>query len=261
MLKLKDIRIDLTTYSRWGKAQTRPMITDINLTVNPGEIVALVGGSGEGKSLLLLSILGLLPDGMHTGGTMVLNDKTILEKDREALRGTQLAYIPQSVSALNPLLTVAQQMQHCARRHNKPARRDDLARCLAQFQLDESVLDLYPAALSGGMAKRVLAAFSLLMPASLILADEMTAWLDLKAAQELLSVFHRLTKQGKSLLWVTHDLNLAINEADRVALLENGTITVVQDCQSIRAGLGDKRLQMMVDTLPNHDFIEGLSHA
>lgn len=264
MLQLKNLELSCAK-ERWFRPPVwNSILRDINLKVQAGELVALVGGSGEGKSLLLQSILGLLPSTMRSSGQILIDDCIINAAQQQTLRGNTLGYIPQSVSALNPLIQTGKQIQRAAKLSGKTPSYQAMSQQLQQYNLSEQLLEQYPLSLSGGMAKRVLVSCATLSQARFILADEVTAWLDNQHAEILLNHLKSLCHQGRGVLWITHDLHLAANFADRIAVLHQGTIKEVIHSSALRHGGGSSWLQSLWQALPEQHFIhnpEPLYHA
>ena len=256
MLKFDNLTIDVAQFRWLGKKQWSPLLQNISLDVQPGEMVALVGGSGEGKSLLLQSVLGLLPKNMRCNGNITLNGTELTEKTKPQHRGNSLCYIPQAVSALNPLIHIGPQLERAAILSGQHIKMHDVALHLQQYNLQSSLINSYPSQLSGGMAKRVLASSATLSCAEYILADEISSWLDDEHAVQLLSNMKSLCHSGRGVLWVTHDLAMAVRFADRIALLRNGSLEEVLSSQKLKQGGGGKWLQCLWNALPEHQFME-----
>lgn len=255
MLQLKNVELSCAK-ERWFRAPVwTPLLHNINLEVHSGELVALVGGSGEGKSLLIQNILGLLPDSMRSSGQILIDNQIINTGKQQQLRGPTLGYIPQSVSALNPLLKVGKQIQRAASLSGQAQTNNAIAEQLTHYNLSEKLLEQYPLSLSGGMAKRILVSCATMSQARFILADEVTAWLDLPHAEILLNHMQALCHQGRGILWITHDLHLAAKFADRIAVLHQGTIKEVVSAAELRCGGGGSWLQSLWQALPEHSFI------
>ena len=250
MLSFENVTLEAARYNWLGRRQWQPLLRDIDLQLAPGEIVALVGGSGEGKSLLLQSALGLLPDNLRMGGTIALDGVPLCELSRARLRGHTLCYVPQGVSALNPLLTVERQLGRAARLCGQSGSRERLSQQLSRYQLPVQTLAHYPRQLSGGMAKRILACAAALSGARYILADEITAWLDEPLACQLLTQLRELASEGSGILWVTHDLALAARFADRIVALHRGRVSDALSSQQLRAGQGSAMLRAQWRALP-----------
>ncbi|MBS5839327.1 MULTISPECIES: ATP-binding cassette domain-containing protein [Pseudomonas] len=255
MLTFNRLAIDIAHYRWLGHTTWQPLLSNITLDVRPGELVALVGSSGEGKSLLLQSALGLLPDNMRCRGETRLDGQCLSDTDKIHQRGKTLCYVPQGVSALNPLLKVGPQLQRAARLSGVALGLDDVARQLQQYNLQPELVDTYPRRLSGGMAKRVLASGAALTHARYLLADEITAWLDDEHACQLLHHFKRLCQQGRGVLWVTHDLALAARFADTIAVLHHGQLHETVSAQALRDNGASPWLQSLWAALPEQQFI------
>ncbi|MGL5224850.1 MAG: ATP-binding cassette domain-containing protein [Aeromonas sp.] len=255
MLSFDGVTIEAARYSWLGRRRWLPLLSHISLRIAPGEIVALVGGSGEGKSLLLQSALNLLPSNLRMSGTIALDEQALTAASRAQLRGHTLCYVPQGVSALNPLLTVARQLGRGAQLCGQPASPLHLAQQLQRYQLPVATLERYPRQLSGGMAKRILACTAALGGARYILADEITAWLDEGLAGLLLTQLRELANQGSGILWVTHDLALAARYADRIVALSDGAVSDTLSCQQLRQGQGSEMLRAHWRALPEFNSL------
>lgn len=255
MLSFEQVTLEAARYNWLGRRRWQPLLRDIDLQLAPGEIVALVGGSGEGKSLLLQSALGLLPDNLRMGGTIALDGVPLCELSRARLRGHTLCHVPQGVSALNPLLTVERQLGRAARLCGQSGSRERLSQQLSRYQLPVQTLAHYPRQLSGGMAKRILACAAALSGARYILADEITAWLDEPLACQLLAQLRELAREGSGILWVTHDLALAARFADRIVALHRGRVSDALSSQQLRAGQGSETLRAQWRALPEFNSL------
>ncbi|MGC4054847.1 MAG: ABC transporter ATP-binding protein [Paludibaculum sp.] len=206
------------------------VLRDFSLEIAEGEIVGLVGRSGEGKSTLILSILGLLA--MKNGqcsGQILFQGRDLLqlrEKEIRKLRGLQIALVPQSpLSALNPNLRLGAQLEESwrAHRNGKPEWKPLLSS--VSLPADSDFLRLYPRHLSVGMAQRFLIALALLHRPALLLADEPTSALDPITSAEILALFRRLNQEtGVSILYISHDLASVAALCRRVAILHKGDL-------------------------------------
>ena len=233
ILSVKDLSVSFHMYEKGLEQYDLKVISNMTLDVRPGEIVAIAGSSGSGKSLLAHAVMGLLPENAAIGGEISYKGKVLSQKDKEKLRGKEFALVPQSVSFLDPLIKVEAQV-----RGPKP----DMAKIEAQkeifkrFQLDEKTEKLYPFQLSGGMARRVLVSTAVLSGAEVIIADEPTPGLDLDMAMEALKVFRELADEGKAVILITHDIDLAFHMADRIAVFYAGTTVEMAEAEDFRQG-------------------------
>lgn len=252
MLNFRHVSVENVHYNWFGRKQLTPILSDINLTLQRGEITALVGGSGEGKSLLLQSALALLPENLRMSGEIRLEGKRLSSQQCLKLRGNTLCYVPQGVSALNPLLKVGAQLRRSLHLSGSHTCALALEQQIKHYHLQTDILGKYPRQLSGGMAKRVLALNAALGGARYILADEITAWLDEPLAFQLLQQLRDLSVKGAGILWVTHDLSLAARFADRIVALSDGRISDDISIGELMKGGGSPALRRHWQALPEH---------
>ncbi|WP_312311742.1 nickel import ATP-binding protein NikD [Atlantibacter sp.] len=207
-------------------AAERALVHGVSLTLRAGRVLALVGGSGSGKSLTCAAALGVLPAGVRqTAGTRVLDGQTVTP---QSLRGKHVATIMQNPrSAFNPLLTMASHARETCRALGKPLDDATLITALQSVGLDEAqrVLSLYPFEMSGGMLQRMMIALAVLSDAPFIIADEPTTDLDALAQARILELLETLMQQrAPGMLLVTHDMGVVARLADDVAVMDNGRI-------------------------------------
>lgn len=220
VLAVEHLSVTFTQYERgWHKVKL-PVIQDLSLTVQEGEMVAVVGSSGSGKSLLAHAILGILPYNAAAGGEIIYDGAPLTEQRLKKLRGRELALVPQSVSYLDPLMKIGQQV----RNGKKDAiNRERCRQVLGRYGLQKETEDLYPFELSGGMARRVLISTAVMEQPKLVIADEPTPGLHIEAAKRVLSHFREIADEGAGVLLITHDLELALEVADRIVVFYAGT--------------------------------------
>ncbi|WP_406109598.1 ABC transporter ATP-binding protein [Streptomyces sp. NBC_01003] len=210
----------------------RPVLDGVDLTVAAGETVALVGESGSGKSLTSRSILGLLPPGATTEGTVRVSGYDVLTMTparlRELRTGTAAMIFQDPRAAINPLRRIGDFLTESLRL-NAGMRAEDAGRraaeMLAAVGLSSDALRRYPGQLSGGMLQRVMIAAALMGDPALLLADEATTALDVTTQAEVVGLLGDLRDRfGTGLLFVTHDLGLAATISDRVYVMYAGRI-------------------------------------
>ena len=193
--------------------------------MHAGEIVAIVGASGSGKSLLADSVLGLYEPNAMVSGTIWFDGVRQDAASLAQLRGCEIAFVPQSVANLDPLMKVGRQVRGVARDAADAERRAERQRALFEhYGLAPEVEDMYPFELSGGMARRVLLASALVESPRLIVADEPTPGLDLDLAVRALDDLRAFADAGGGVLLITHDIELALRVADRIAVFKDGTV-------------------------------------
>ena len=224
-------------YDNGLKQSDLKVISDLHLAVHPGEIVAIAGSSGSGKSLLAAAILGILPENASLQGHIHYKGEELTAERMRQLRGTEIALVPQSVSYLNPLMKVGSQVEG----HNVPKASEKRKRLFKRLNLAERTAKLYPFQLSGGMARRVLVSTALITDAQLIIADEPTPGMSIEQALEALKMFREMADEGKAVILITHDIDLAVEFADRVAVFYAGTTVETALASDFKSGEGALR--------------------
>lgn len=232
LLEIHDLSVSFRMYDHGLEQTDLQVISDLYLTVYPGEIIAIVGSSGSGKSLLASAILGILPANATVGGHLHYKGQELTPQLQNQLRGTEIALVPQSVSFLDPLMKVGTQVDG----HQKPKLVEKRKALFRRLDLPDQTEQLYPFQLSGGMARRVLVSTALITDAELIIADEPTPGMSLEQALEALQMFREMTEKGKAVILITHDIDLAIEFADRVAIFYAGTTVETASASDFKAG-------------------------
>ena len=251
LLSVTNLSVSFRMYQR---VLTHTMVAgmhDVNLRLNCGEILAVVGASGSGKSLLAHAVLGILPYNAMTSGEMRYRGELLNAALQEQLRGREMALIPQSVTYLDPLMRVGREV--CGL-YGSPA---DMAATFRRLHLEERVQRLYPFQLSGGMARRVLFSTAVITDASLIIADEPTPGMDVKSAVEALQLLRELADAGKGVLLITHDIDLAVEVADTVAVFYEGRTVDMAPAAAFHgdgAELVHPYTKALYHALPQNDF-------
>lgn len=251
LLKVKDLTVSFSQYDHGWEKVDLEVIHSLDVEVNAGEILAVVGSSGSGKSLLAHAVLGILPGNANVSGKMEFNGQELTPYLQENIRGKEMVFIPQSVDYLDPLMKVGRQVQGVRGTIEK------VKSAFKRYNLKAEVEELYPFQLSGGMARRVLISTAVMEDAKLIIADEPTPGLDLKMAMETLRHFRELADQGCGVLLITHDIDLAFNVADRISVFYAGTTVEecpVEDFKTGKDALRHPYSKAFLDALPQNDF-------
>ncbi len=263
MLSVQDLNVTFTMYER-GLAQKRlTVITELDLTVEAGEVVAVVGASGSGKSLLAHAILGILPANAEVNGLITFQGESLTPTRSAALRGKVIALIPQSVGYLDPLMRVGTQVNQAARRSglSKHAAGSAVDRTFDRYELKSGTKRLYPFQVSGGMARRVLVSTAAVGEAKLVIADEPTPGLHPDIVTETLNHLKELAQDGKAVILITHDIEAALQIADRVAVFYAGTTVEIVSAKAFHLGtLRHPYTQALWRSLPQNDFIPVPGH-
>ena len=199
LLEIHDLSVSFRMYDHALEQRELQVISDLNLKVRPGEIVAVAGSSGSGKSLLASAILGILPPNATVHGHLHYKDKELTAETQARLRGKEIALVPQSVAFLDPLMKVGKQ----ADGHKKPYPTEKRRGLFKRFGLPEQTEKLYPFQLSGGMARRVLVSTALITEAELVIADEPTPGMSLDQALEALKMVREMADEGKGVILIT----------------------------------------------------------
>jgi peptide/nickel transport system ATP-binding protein len=240
LLAVEDLRVEFRSMRGLVKA-----LIGVSLQVDRGEVLGLVGESGCGKTVTGLAVLGLLPRRQsHVEASLLRYDGLDLlalrESERQALRGTRMAMVFQDpLASLNPVFTVGDQLRDVIRVHRGLGRRaaaDAAREALGAVGLavDRSVLSEYPHRLSGGMRQRVCIAMALACGAELLIADEPTTALDVTIQAQILDLLLELRgSRGLSILLVTHNLGVAAQVCDRVAVMYAGAVVESGDTRQV----------------------------
>ena len=229
LLEIEDLRVQYAT-----NENTYHALNGVSFSINPGEIVGLVGETGAGKTTTTLSIMGLLPKdiGFITGGTARFNGEdltTMSESQLRNIRGSQISMIFQDpMTSLNPVLTVGKQIGEAIEFHSQSSKAEIEARVDEILQLvgiPPSRKREFPHQFSGGMKQRVVIAIALACRPKLLIADEPTSALDVTVQSQVLCMMLDLKKQlNTSMLLITHDLGVVAQMCDQVAIMYAGEI-------------------------------------
>jgi len=230
---LVDIRDLTVTFTRGARPVNA--VNGVDLRIERGEVVALIGESGSGKSVTLRSLMRLhAPQATRIGGQMMVDGTDVMALGRRALadyRGARVAMIFQEpLTALDPVYTLGDQIVEAIRRHEPVSAADAHKRALELFERvripsPERRLAAYPHEMSGGMRQRAMIALALACRPKLLLADEPTTALDATVQIQVLLLLRELQRElGLAVVFVTHDLGAAVEVADRIAVMYGGRI-------------------------------------
>jgi peptide/nickel transport system ATP-binding protein len=250
ILIIEDLKISFDMYQRGLRRTNLTVIQSLSLDVREGEILTVVGASGSGKSLLAHAILGILPRNAVVEGGMSYLGEELTPARQKRLRGRDIALIPQSVDYLDPLMRVGSQV----RGYN--GTRSAQRAVFERYGLGRETEKLFPFQLSGGMARRVLVATAVTATPKLIVADEPTPGLSENLSLEALRHFRELSDAGAAVLLNTHDLDLALHVADRIAVFYAGTAVEIASAADFkdRDALRHPYSRALFDAMPQNAF-------
>ena len=259
-LQIDGLRTEFRIDGQWHAA-----VRDLSLTLMRDETLALVGESGCGKSVTAMSVMGLIqpPIGRVAKGRILLDGKDLSgmsEPQIEKLRGDRMAMIFQEpMTALNPVMTVGDQVAEALRIHRGLSRSEAREKALALFEEVKipsaaTRLNEYPHQFSGGMRQRVMIAIALACEPAVLLADEPTTALDVTIQAQVLGLLADLRKKhGMAVLFITHNLGVVAQIADRVAVMYAGEIVEQGPVESIFADPAHPYTQALFAAIPRLD--------
>lgn len=235
-------------------------LRNISFSLYKNEILAVVGESGSGKTILMKTLIGLLPkNGFLESGKIILNDNDITElsqKNTNTIRGEKISMIFQDQeTSLNPLRTVGFHLTEILRRYsalNKIKAKEKTINLLSAVGIDNpSVwLNKYPHELSGGMRQRVLIAMALASNSQIIIADEPTTALDVTVQAQILELLKTLKQSNKSMFFITHDLSIAASICDRILVMYGSRIMEEMFVDDLFSGAKHPYTQALLKTIP-----------
>ena len=253
------LSIETLTLALPALADRPHAVADVSLRIGPGETLCVVGESGSGKSMIAHAVMGLLPKAVRpAGGAIRLAGRDLLQLDEAAmqdLRGREVGMIFQEpMTSLNPVMRVADQIVETFEAHGLHSRSERQRRAvelLAEVGLPDPprLARAYPHELSGGQRQRVMIAMALALEPKLLIADEPTTALDVTTQAQILKLIDNLRhKHGTAVLFITHDMGVVAEIADRIAVLEKGVL--------VEEGTVDQVLGA-----PNHPYTQKLLAA
>lgn len=257
VLSIRDLRVSTT-----GRAPAE-ILKGIGFDIAPGETVCLVGRSGSGKSVTSLVTMDLLPQGelQVTGGSVLLNGEDIMTATparTKTLRGAEMAMIFQEpMTALNPVLKIGLQMDEVYQTHRKmrpSERRQAALEMFASVHLPDPprIYDSYPHQLSGGQRQRVMIAMALALRPKLLIADEPTTALDVTTQKQILTLISELQEQqDTAVLFITHDMGVVADIADRVCVMRHGEMVETGTVDQVLAHPSQPYTQALLRAVPS----------
>ncbi|MEH2771120.1 ATP-binding cassette domain-containing protein, partial [Klebsiella pneumoniae] len=257
------LAIDNLSIAFRQQGETQTVVHNLSLEVAVGETLALVGESGSGKSISALSVLRLLPTppASYPSGDIRFHGQSLLHVDEATLRGVRgnrIAMIFQEpMVSLNPLHTLEKQLYEVLSLHRgmrKQAARGEILDCLERVGIRQAPRRLadYPHQLSGGERQRVMIAMALLTRPELLIADEPTTALDVSVQAQILQLLRELKQElNMGLLFITHNLSIVRQLADRVAVMQNGRCVEHNDCRALFSAPAHPYTQRLLDSEPD----------
>ena len=259
------LEIDNLSIAFRNQGETRTVVSELSLSIDAGETLALVGESGSGKSVSALSVLRLLPQPpvSYPTGDIRFQGESLLHASEHTLRGVRgnrIAMIFQEpMVSLNPLHTLEKQLYEVLSLHRgmrKEAARAEMLDCLDRVGIRNAARRLadYPHQLSGGERQRVMIAMALLTRPALLIADEPTTALDVSVQAQILALLRELKHElNMGLLFITHNLSIVRKLADRVAVMQQGRCVEQNDAQALFAAPVHPYTQKLLDSEPSGD--------
>ena len=248
ILKVEHLKVQFQMYiGRLSQIQQQT-IHDVSIELEKGEIHAVIGESGGGKSLLAHAILGILPINAETEGKIYYKGNLLESKNMVDFRRAHIGFIPQSISFLDPLKKTRYYMQ-------EDKKKSEYAKKYGLFGLNEEDLQKYTFQLSGGMARRVLVYSGIMNDKEIIIADEPTPGLNNALAKEILNVLRDMANDGKSVLLITHDIDVVMDVADRISVFYGGRILETVSVERFKSGqLEHPYTRAIYESLPQNGF-------
>ena len=254
LVEVENLVVEYATRSRTTRA-----VDGVSLAIGAGEIVGLAGESGCGKSTLANALMQLIrPPAQIAGGRILFQGEDLVGKNREELRRFRwrnVSMVFQSaMNALNPVMRVGDQFVDMMRAHERISKRDAIAQAgelLDLVGIDRRRIRAYPHELSGGMRQRVIIAMALALKPELMIMDEPTTALDVVVQREILQQVRALQREfGFAVLFITHDLSLLLELANRIAIMYAGELVEVAPAARIRDGARHPYTQGLLQSFP-----------
>ena len=252
---------NLTVSTGTGTKKT-DIINNISFTIERGETFVLLGESGSGKSITALSIMRLLPAAIKiSDGSVILHTTNLFqlpENKMRKIRGAKIGMIFQEPqTSLNPVLTAGQQISETLRQHDNLSKKQCIKRSIELLDAvgipdSERRINEYPHQFSGGMKQRIMIAIALAGKPDLLIADEPTTALDVTIQAQVLNLLRKLQSEtGMSILFITHDIGVAAQMADHIAVMQNGSIVELKTKKELFSNPENSYTQKLFDAIPS----------
>ncbi|MFZ4144342.1 ABC transporter ATP-binding protein [Streptomyces griseoincarnatus] len=260
LLEVRDLHVEFRTRDGVAKA-----VNGVTYGVDEGETLAVLGESGSGKSVTAQAVMGILdtPPGRITGGEVVFQGRDLLklkEEERRRIRGAEMAMIFQdALSALNPVLTVGDQLAEMFTVHRGMSRKDARAKAVelidrVRIPAARERVRQYPHQFSGGMRQRIMIAMAIALEPALIIADEPTTALDVTVQAQVMELLAELQREYRmGLILITHDLGVVADVADRIAVMYAGRIVESAPVHEIYKAPAHPYTRGLLDSIPRLD--------
>ncbi|MET8897659.1 ABC transporter ATP-binding protein [Streptomyces albogriseolus] len=260
LLEVRDLHVEFRTRDGVAKA-----VNGVTYGVDEGETLAVLGESGSGKSVTAQAVMGILdtPPGRITGGEVVFQGRDLLtlkEEERRRIRGAEMAMIFQdALSALNPVLTVGDQLAEMFTVHRGMSRKDARAEAVelmdrVRIPAARERVRQYPHQFSGGMRQRIMIAMAIALEPALIIADEPTTALDVTVQAQVMELLAELQREYRmGLILITHDLGVVADVADRIAVMYAGRIVESAPVHDIYKAPAHPYTRGLLDSIPRLD--------
>ncbi|WP_336053126.1 ABC transporter ATP-binding protein [Streptomyces sp. CA2R101] len=260
LLDVRDLRVEFRTRDGVAKA-----VNGVSYRVAPGQTLAVLGESGSGKSVTAQAVMGILdsPPGFVTGGEIIFQGRDLLtlrKEERRKVRGAKMAMIFQdSLSALNPVLTVGAQLGEMFEVHEGMSRKDARGRAVELMErvgipAARARVGDYPHQFSGGMRQRIMIAMALALGPDLIIADEPTTALDVTVQAQVMDLLAELQRElTMGLILITHDLGVVADVADTIAVMYAGRIVETAPVHQLYRAPAHPYTRGLLDSIPRLD--------
>ncbi|WP_374986002.1 ABC transporter ATP-binding protein [Streptomyces fradiae] len=260
LLEVRDLHVEFRT--REGTARA---VNGVTYSVDEGETLAVLGESGSGKSVTAQAVMGILdtPPGRITAGQILFQGRDLLtlrEDERRRVRGARMAMIFQdALSALNPVLTVGDQLAEMYTVHRGMSKKDARARAVelmdrVRIPAARERVGQYPHQFSGGMRQRIMIAMAMALEPALIIADEPTTALDVTVQAQVMELLAELRRElGMGLILITHDLGVVADVADRIAVMYAGRVVETAPVHDLYKAPAHPYTQGLLDSIPRLD--------